>query len=171
MTIARKTAAPKLENDVLELLRSYSDLVIFAEPLLLELWRSAGLTYAQIRALRWLRSNGCMSASELASKTNIPGPSLTRVLASLEEEGMVTRSIDQGDRRRIVIALTVRGRAAIGERNFYLLGNTVFAKAAQILSPALRAQLTKCLREFRAAIDRVDDGAFPDRIVKEMDEA
>lgn len=162
----KSVSEKELAEDVVDLLRSYNDLVILAEPLLLNLWQSVGLTFSQIRALRWIRSNGPLSARELAELTYTPAPSLTRLLSKLEDDGMVVRSIDRTDRRRILIAITAKGRKVLGE-HYHLLGGTIFAKAAQTMSPAVRAQLTKNLREFRAQIDKISDGGV-DRALEPM---
>jgi DNA-binding MarR family transcriptional regulator len=150
---ARQPKATLSDEGVVQLLRSYNDVMILAEPLLMELWQSAGLTFAQIRALRWLRASGPMSARELSDMTHIPGPSLTRLLTTLEDDGLVGRKIDLRDRRRIVVAITRRGRRVLGEHN-NILGKSIFAVAALALAPEVREALTDNLQQFREALDR-----------------
>jgi DNA-binding MarR family transcriptional regulator len=150
---AKEPKATLSDESVVQLLRSYNDVMILAEPLLLELWQSAGLTFAQIRALRWLRASGPMSARELSDATHIPSPSLTRLLTTLEDDGLVGRKIDLRDRRRIVVAITRRGRRVLGEHN-NMLGKSIFATAALALPLETRATLTENLQAFREALDR-----------------
>jgi homoprotocatechuate degradation regulator HpaR len=72
--------------------------------------REHGLTEQQWRVIRVLADNDGIDASELASKSYLLAPSLTRILQFLEKEGIVVRSADRNDQRRSVIALTDRGR-------------------------------------------------------------
>ncbi len=52
---------------------------------------------------------GGVSASELAAMLHMSGPAVSRMLRSLEEGGLIERSIDLEDRRNIVIRLTEKG--------------------------------------------------------------
>ena len=72
--------------------------------------REHGLTEQQWRVIRVLADNDGIDASELAAKSYLLAPSLTRILQFLEKEGIVARSSDSNDQRRSVIALTSRGR-------------------------------------------------------------
>ena len=77
--------------------------------------REHGLTEQQWRVIRVLADNDGIDASELASKSYLLAPSLTRILQFLEKEGIVVRSSDSNDQRRSVIALTRRGRKVFDE--------------------------------------------------------
>jgi DNA-binding MarR family transcriptional regulator len=147
-------SSDKLTSDVRDLLRAYNDVMMFAEPILLELLHDAGLTFAEIRVLRWLRSMGPLSAGELADAARIPSPSLTRVLSKLEDQGLLDRALDGKDRRRITVSITRQGEAVLGHHN-NLLGGTIFWDAASALPDAIRAQLTRNLQEFRTALDNM----------------
>ena len=50
---------------------------------------------------------------DLAKFMRIEGPTLVRILARLEADGLVTRAVDAGDGRRKSVALTATGRAAL----------------------------------------------------------
>jgi DNA-binding MarR family transcriptional regulator len=50
-----------------------------------------------------------MSAGELASCERVQPPSMTKVLANLEERGLVRRDISPSDRRQAIIAITDAG--------------------------------------------------------------
>ena len=52
---------------------------------------------------------------ELARALHIEGPTLTRHLDGLEEEGLVVRRRDTSDRRAVSVELTESGRAKHGE--------------------------------------------------------
>jgi DNA-binding MarR family transcriptional regulator len=62
-----------------------------------------------------LHRRGRLGASEIAAAERVQPQSLTRVLASLEEQGLITRQQDAGDRRRNTIDLTDAGRRLLKE--------------------------------------------------------
>jgi DNA-binding MarR family transcriptional regulator len=71
-----------------------------------------GLTPAQERALRVMtRSERPPRMTELADQLGIVPRSLTRVIDTLEEAGLVRREIDPRNRRAILLHLTERGEA------------------------------------------------------------
>ena len=72
--------------------------------------RSHGLTEQQWRVIRALSEYGNIDASELARRSFLLAPSLTRILQHLEREKFVKRSSDKKDQRRSVFALTGKGR-------------------------------------------------------------
>jgi DNA-binding MarR family transcriptional regulator len=84
----------------------------------------AGLSPSQSAALATLERRGPLTPSELAALERIQRPTATRLLARLEEEGLVARSADPEDRRSALITLTDHGRAVLYEsrtrKNAYL---------------------------------------------------
>ena len=71
-----------------------------------------GLTPAQERALRLMtRSEQPLRMTELADQLGIVPRSLTRVIDTLEEAGLVHREIDPRNRRATLLHLTERGKA------------------------------------------------------------
>jgi DNA-binding MarR family transcriptional regulator len=71
-----------------------------------------GLTPAQERALRVMtRSEQPLRMTELADQLGIVPRSLTRVIDTLEEAGLVRREIDPRNRRATLLHLTERGVA------------------------------------------------------------
>jgi len=77
--------------------------------------RSHGLTEQQWRVIRALAAYDNIDASELARRSFLLAPSLTRILRFLEKEKIVDRSSDLNDQRRSVFALTARGRKIFAE--------------------------------------------------------
>jgi DNA-binding MarR family transcriptional regulator len=49
------------------------------------------------------------SVGELADETFLLGPSLSRMLVTLEQRGLIERAVDESDGRRIEIVATRRG--------------------------------------------------------------
>ena len=72
--------------------------------------RSHGVTEQQWRVIRALADYQPMDASELAARSFLLAPSLTRILQFLEGEGLVKRTADKNDQRRSVLSLTAKGR-------------------------------------------------------------
>jgi DNA-binding MarR family transcriptional regulator len=55
-------------------------------------------------------TGGGLQPSELSDLEGIPRNSVSAILASLEEEGFISRELHGTDRRKFVIRLTPRGR-------------------------------------------------------------
>jgi DNA-binding MarR family transcriptional regulator len=81
------------------------------------------LTVSQLSALATL-GNGPLRLGELAAAENISPSTLTRIVASLEERGLVARRQDADDRRVIWTELTATGTDLLErmrqERTLYL---------------------------------------------------
>lgn len=71
------------------------------------------ITLTHLSAMASLRKHGPMSAGELATVERVQPPSMTKVLASLEEKGLVERAPHPQDRRQAIIEITERGDALI----------------------------------------------------------
>jgi DNA-binding MarR family transcriptional regulator len=69
-----------------------------------------GVTGPQRFTVRMLGAEGPLSAGELAEHLELHPSTLTGVLERLVRAGLVSRSIDPGDGRRAVLALTEAGR-------------------------------------------------------------
>jgi len=67
------------------------------------------VTLTQLSAMATLRKHGPVSAGELAALERVQPPSMTKVLANLEERGLVRRDVHPTDRRQAVLAITSAG--------------------------------------------------------------
>jgi len=67
------------------------------------------VTLTHLSAMATLRKKGPMSAGDLAAHERVQPPSMTKVLAGLEEKGLVTREPHPSDKRQVIIALTPAG--------------------------------------------------------------
>jgi homoprotocatechuate degradation regulator HpaR len=72
--------------------------------------RRHGVTEQQWRVIRALAAYENIDASELAQRSFLLAPSLTRILQFLESEKLIKRSPDKDDQRRSVLVLTAKGR-------------------------------------------------------------
>jgi DNA-binding MarR family transcriptional regulator len=73
------------------------------------------LSLGQLAALRTLERHGSMSPSELAAHEKVQPPSVTKILARLEELGYVTRVPHAGDRRQVVVTISPSGVALLDD--------------------------------------------------------
>jgi DNA-binding MarR family transcriptional regulator len=67
------------------------------------------LTPSQASALSCVERHGSMTFGELSAAENVRPPTLTRVVAALEEQGLVTRRVDASDRRVARLEVTPEG--------------------------------------------------------------
>ena len=74
-----------------------------------------GLGSTGVAVLGQLHRRGALTASEIAAAERVQPQSLTRVLASLEEQNLIKREQDAQDRRRHTIELTEDGRRLLRE--------------------------------------------------------
>jgi DNA-binding MarR family transcriptional regulator len=75
----------------------------------------SSLTPSQVSALSTLEEFGAMRISAIATYESLGAPAATRVVASLEELGLVMRTNDPDDKRASLIDLTELGRSTLSE--------------------------------------------------------
>jgi DNA-binding MarR family transcriptional regulator len=68
------------------------------------------VTLTQLAALSTLKGHGALTPGELAAHEKVTPPSMTRVLAVLEERGLVSRRPHPTDGRQALVELTDAGR-------------------------------------------------------------
>lgn len=94
------------------LLRARETVMAQIRPMLAD----TGVTEQQWRVLRVLAEDGGMDPTDIAEKSCLLLPSLTRILKFLEENGLVTRKRHETDGRRHIVEITDKGRGLI-DRN------------------------------------------------------
>src|SRR5580698_6647301 len=72
-----------------------------------------GLSVSRLMVLGRLKRQGPATATELAAFLRIQPQSLTRLLASLEDGGLIVRRADETDRRQNRIEITDAGARAL----------------------------------------------------------
>jgi DNA-binding MarR family transcriptional regulator len=72
-----------------------------------------GLSPAQASALGSVSRHGSPTLGELAAIEQVQPPTMTRIVASLAETGMVTRLADANDRRSARVRITPAGEQAL----------------------------------------------------------
>jgi DNA-binding MarR family transcriptional regulator len=72
-----------------------------------------GLSPSQWSALAMLAEHQPLRIGDLADREGVSAPTATRLVASLEELGLLSRTSDPADRRTAYVALTDAGREKI----------------------------------------------------------
>jgi DNA-binding MarR family transcriptional regulator len=101
--------------------------------------RATGESPARLSALSVLVFSGPRPIGQLARDERVSAPTMTRLVAGLEADGLVTRTADPDDRRTQRIAATARGREIL-----------VAGRARRVA--ALEALLVGVAAEDRAAL-------------------
>lgn len=73
----------------------------------------SGMSPSKLAALVTLEQHGPMAPSALADHEGIQRPTATRLVARLEEDGVIERAADVQDGRRTLISLSPAGRALL----------------------------------------------------------
>ncbi|MBX9589326.1 MAG: MarR family transcriptional regulator [Hyphomonadaceae bacterium] len=122
--------------------------------------REFGLSIPEWRVLANLGRFGPLNAGELAERSSMDKPKVTRALQRLEARGLTQRAVVSADRRQVRLALTRRGRLVF--RQIAALALDWEAGLLGALSEAERKALdrilTKLMRQaetMRAAAQRV----------------
>jgi DNA-binding MarR family transcriptional regulator len=97
----------------------------------------AGLSPAQASALGVVNRLGSPTLGELAGVEQVQPPTMTRLVASLADAGMVTRSTDATDRRSARVRITPAGKRAL--ERIRTLKNAFLTRRLAELSPEERA--------------------------------
>jgi DNA-binding MarR family transcriptional regulator len=69
----------------------------------------------QLSALVTVEEHGPLRLSELARREAVTAPTMSRVLAALDEQGLVVRTPDPQDARGVLITLSEEGAARLDE--------------------------------------------------------
>ncbi|MGH1367479.1 MAG: homoprotocatechuate degradation operon regulator HpaR [Maritimibacter sp.] len=78
-----------------------------------EMLAQSGINEQKWRVLRVLDEGGAMEHSAIAQAACLLLPSLTRILKSMEAEGLLARAPDAHDRRKTMVTISDQGRALI----------------------------------------------------------
>ncbi|HEY0638522.1 MAG TPA: MarR family transcriptional regulator [Pseudonocardiaceae bacterium] len=84
----------------------------------------SSVTLTQMSALSCLHKFGPLTPGELAAKERVQPPSMTRVIAALEEHGLASRQPHPSDGRQAIVSITEEGtryiRAEVTARERWL---------------------------------------------------
>jgi DNA-binding MarR family transcriptional regulator len=74
---------------------------------------SAGLSPSQLSALATIQRHGAMTLKVLAEREQVAPPTVTKVVAKLEGDGLIARQVDGSDRRICRVTTTPEGDALL----------------------------------------------------------
>lgn len=77
--------------------------------------RASGLTGPRLSALSVMVFGGPITMSALAAAEQVQPPTITKLVADLEREGLVERTRDPDDRRVLRVRATAKGRELLQE--------------------------------------------------------
>jgi len=88
-----------------------------------------GLNPTDLRCLDWL-FDGAKSAGELSEATGLSSAATTTMIDRLEVKGLIGRVRDVADRRKVLVAMTPRGRERTGQLYgpMVIEGNKILAR-------------------------------------------
>lgn len=99
------------------------------------------LTFSQLSALTSLQLAGALTPRELADIERVQPPTMTKIVGKLEERGLVARTPHPTDRRQVILAATVEGRAIYAQ--FEKARNEWLAQLLSELAPEERDTLER----------------------------
>jgi DNA-binding MarR family transcriptional regulator len=97
------------------------------------------LSDTQMGALATLERHGAMTPGELADHEKVQPPSMTRVIAVLEQHNLVTRAAHATDKRQVMLTVTEAGRDLV--RQSRRVREAWLAQRLRELTPQERAKL------------------------------
>ncbi len=80
-----------------------------------------GLAFLELGILDRLERTGPASPGTLSENEGVTSPAIAETLRHLEQLGLVERSRDPHDRRRVAVSITEKGRRSLGERDAAVL--------------------------------------------------
>jgi DNA-binding MarR family transcriptional regulator len=72
--------------------------------------QSSGLNAPRLSALSVIVFAGPVTLGELAAAEQVRPPTMTRIVQALEEQGLVSKRIDETDRRNVRLSATIKGQ-------------------------------------------------------------
>jgi DNA-binding MarR family transcriptional regulator len=130
---------------------------------------AGGLSPSQLSALASIDWHGPLTLGKLARREQVAPPTITKVAAKLEEQGLVRRQVDDADRRVVRVEITAAGRRLLAHtrsrRNAWLARRL---RALQEADPGALTRLEAALPVLEAlaeAPDEADEPPRPDDVV------
>ena len=114
---------------------------------------SDGLNYSSLSALATVSKAGSIRLADLAEREVVAAPSITRIVADLERRGLVTRRVNETDRRAFLIEATESGEQALAAARSKRA--VLVTKLLQELSPAELQAVASALPALERAIENI----------------
>jgi DNA-binding MarR family transcriptional regulator len=114
---------------------------------------AARLTFPQMRCLQALVREGPALTTQLARQLRIAAPTMTRMIDTLAERGLVERRDMPGDRRLVSIVITEPGRALLAHSERIILDHVTAGLAS--LTEAQKERLGAALQDLLAMLEAI----------------
>ena len=111
---------------------------------------ATGLAPARLSALSVLVFGGAMSLNELAKAEQVRPPTMSRIVDALESEGLIRRTVNQQDRRAVVLEATGKGTAILWQGRKRRV--KFLAKYLSRLSEQERRQINDAIKAIQKAM-------------------
>jgi len=111
---------------------------------------ATGLAPARLSALSVLVFGGAMSLNELARAEQVRPPTMSRIVDALESEGLIRRTVNQQDRRAVVLEATEKGTAILWQGRKRRV--KFMAKHLSRLSEQERKQINDAIKAIQKAM-------------------
>jgi DNA-binding MarR family transcriptional regulator len=112
------------------------------------------LTLPQAQVLRVLRRSGALPTGRLAAELRISAPAVTQLTDRLIRKGLIERQTAEGDRRSVLVGLSVKGKRLIDQ--FRKRRRDIFSGALAQLEEAERAQVMASLEKVLIALEQYE---------------
>ena len=109
-----------------------------------------GVSETNLGALRLVERHGPLAVTDVARRLEIDQSNASRQIRALEEQGLVTRTVDPDDRRVARLEIAAAGRTVLTRVRAVALND--YAVALEDWSAQDRAQLAALLDRFRIAL-------------------
>ena len=114
--------------------------------------KTRGVGPAQLSALSVLAFGGPRNLKDLAAVEQVKPPTMSRIVAHLEDAGLVLRAVDPNDGRRVVLRASARGRRLTARARARRIGTL-----AELLKPLSATQVSR-LENAAKLIDGITRG-------------
>jgi DNA-binding MarR family transcriptional regulator len=111
--VSRRSTKPPSEQGVAELAFQLHSAVLHLMRRIRHEDDALGLSAPRLSALSTVAFGEPRTLGEMARMEQVTPPTMTRMVASLEREGLVTRKADRSDKRVIWVEATAKGRRLI----------------------------------------------------------
>lgn len=111
------------------------------------------LSMLMMNVMFCLHHEGEMSMSELADELMLSKQQMTQLIHKLEQLGYITRAVDDGDRRRIIVRITDKAALMIDEKTQVYLRE--YGEMVDRLSARELKQLSAAMATVNRLLDRL----------------
>jgi DNA-binding MarR family transcriptional regulator len=112
------------------------------------------LTLPQAQVLRVLRRSGAVPTGRLACELRISAPAVTQLTDRLIRKGLIERQTLAGDRRTVLVALSLKGKRLVDQ--FRKRRRDIFTRALGQLDEKERAQVVASLEKVVGALEQFE---------------